>query len=217
MSDEIEMMNDGTGLTWSETWIKALTQPTVEAYEEIANDPGASSNKAYIWFGLSSAVSFFVSIATSLLFGNFGEDAVGGMFFALICGVIILPFISILMFAIMTGISQAIAGMLGGTGSFAKLIYTYAAYSAPLTLISTGLSVVPLLGLLAIPLGFYGLFLNVLAVKAVNQFSWGKAVASSFIIFAIVLVSASIFVIVILALLGPAIGDVFSGILSDIQ
>lgn len=213
----VDMMGDGISMTWSETWIKALTQPSVDTFEQIAADPGGSTNKAYLWIAISSAISFFGSFFVNGLFGAAGGDGIGGAFFGLICGVVIAPIIVVIGFMIMTGISQGIAGLLSGTGSFSKLAYAYAAYYAPLTLISTGLSVVPYLGLLAIPLGFYGIVLNVIAIKAVNQFSWGKAVASSFAILAVIFMVVAICLIVGLVLLGPAIEEIFSGIMSELQ
>ena len=64
--------------------------------------------------------------------------------------------------------------------------------------------------------GIYGLVLNVMAVKAVHQFDWGRSIASSAVIWVGLLCCASVVIIVILTLMGPAIGNVFSGILNDL-
>ena len=52
-----------------------------------------------------------------------------------------------------------------------------------------------------------------MAVKAVNQFGWGKAIASSVLPLALILVPVA--VIAILLLLGPVIGNVFSNIVGE--
>ncbi|MEK6256887.1 MAG: YIP1 family protein [Chloroflexota bacterium] len=215
MTDEIEMMNDGSGMTWSETWIKALTQPTEQTYEEIANDPGASTNKAYLWIAVTATISAFISISLGLLFGTYGEES-GGLIF-LLCAVVLVPMFSIIGTMISAGVTQMVAGMLGGTGSFSKLVYPYAAFYAPITLITAGLSIIPILGLLAFPIGFYGLFLNVLAVKAVNQFSWGKAAISTLALLIIVGLVTACIAFFGLVLIAPVISEVFTDVMSEIQ
>lgn len=75
----------------------------------------------------------------------------------------------------------------------------------------------PLVNCLAFPLGIYGLVLNAIAVKAVHQFSWGRALAASFALLAVALLCLlPVFVIVVLAILGPAIGNIFSNIVNEI-
>lgn len=216
MQEDTPMAAEGRTMTWSETWLKALTQPAVAAYEEIASDPGGSSNKAFIWVAISSAIGMIITFLGNSLFSS-STDGSGSILFTLMCGVVLGPIISVIVFAVMTGITQAIASALGGTGTFSKLAYVWAAYAAPLSLVSTGLSIFPYVGFLTIPLGFYAIVLNVIANKAVNQFSWTKAIVSSVALLALIFILVAIFVIVILALLGPVINEVFSEIMSEIQ
>jgi len=219
MTEEYESpMMEGESLSWSETWIDALTKPSEETYVQIAADPGASPRRAYTWIAIASFISFSISIFLSGLFavGAGGGDALGGLMITLVCGAIFVPIFSILALMIFTGITQAIAGALGGTGSYGKLVYANAAYQAPLSLVSTGLSIIPIVSLLTIPLLFYGIVLNVIAVKAVNQFSWGKALASSIAILFGLLIIGAILVVVVLALLGPAIGNIFEEIMAGL-
>lgn len=124
--------------------------------------------------------------------------------------------LGVLFLAIIAGISNLIARAVGGTGSFGQLVYVFAAYLAPLTIISSVLGIVPILNCVTIPLGFYGLFLNILAIKAVHELSWGKAILSSVVVIGGILIFVAVFVIVILALLGPAIGNVFENIVEEI-
>ena len=221
MSAESGVMDQGRSLSWSETWIKALTQPSEASYAEIVNDPGAAPRKAYIWIFISSLVGFIIYILIGSLFGTnvIGagmEGILGSMIAVVLCGAPIVSLFAVLGIMISAGISQWIASALGGTGTYSKLVYTIAAYAAPLSLVSYLISSIPYLNCLYIPLGFYGIFLNITAVKTVNQFSWGKAVISSALILFLLIVVAAIIVIAVLALLGPAIGNVFSNILTGI-
>jgi hypothetical protein len=121
---------------------------------------------------------------------------------------------------ISAGLTQLIASALGGTGSYSKLVYAFATYSAPLAIISSIVGSIPYVNYLAFPLSIYGMVLNVIAVKAVNQFGWGKAIASSWLILAsilLVVVLVAVMVIAILTLLGPIIGSVFSGIIQGLE
>jgi hypothetical protein len=205
---------------WYQVWMNALTRPSVATYEELVRDPKAASGRAFLWIFLTSLIGYLflmlgqlAGLGVSSMFGNAQMTrAGGGGFLVLACQSPIAAVMSVVGLAISAGITQLIARALGGTGSFSKLVYAFAAYLAPLSLISGVLGVIPFINLLTIPLGFYGIVLNVIAVKAVNQFGWGKAVLSSFVIFAAILVFVAIIVIVILALLGPVMGNIFQNI-----
>ena len=59
------------------------------------------------------------------------------------------------------------------------MAYTHAAYSTPLSIVSGLISLIPLGSpCLAHLLGIYGLLPDLAAVKAVNRFSGGRAVAT---------------------------------------
>lgn len=80
-------------------------------------------------------------------------------------------------------VTHALARTLGGTGTYTQLLYAFAAYLAPLTLVMSMVSVLPVVNYLAVPLALYGLALNMLAIKAVHRFGWSETVASSGLIF----------------------------------
>lgn len=207
-----------TSLSWSEVWVSALTQPSVATFEGFVQDPDATSKRAYTWVLVSALISYAISALVSMvrIAGAQGGPDASGTLGILICGAPIAALLSVLGLAISAGITQAIASALGGTGTYSKLAYTFAAYLAPLALISGVLSSIPYLNLLSYPLAIYGIVLNVIAVKAVHQFSWGKAIASSVLILVAILVLVACMVIVVLALLGPAIGNIFSNIVEGI-
>lgn len=210
----------------SQVWLSAVIRPSVATYEGLVRDPRATANRAYAWVFVSSLVGFGLSWLIGLVFPNpmaallaampESDSSLGPQLIFLICGAPVAGVLAVVSLALSAGLSQLVASALGGTGTYGKLTYALAAYLTPLTPISSVISAIPLVNCLALPLALYALVLNVIAVKAVNQFGWGKAVASSVLIFAAILIGVAVLVIVILALLGPAIGTVFSNIVQDI-
>ena len=208
--------------------MKALTQPNVATYEQIANDaPPESTSKAFTWIFAASIISGLIGVAGAFIFGNATRVSnVSGVNPALFAGtsstvgLICIPIVgllAVLVTALFVGISHVIARALGGTGTYNKLLYATAAYSAPLQMVYSVIGLVPVLGsCVNLILGIYGLVLNVTAVKAVHQFDWGKAILSSVVIWIGVLVIVAVVVIVILALLGPAIGNIFSNMVQTL-
>ena len=98
-----------------------------------------------------------------------------------------------------------LAHKLGGTGTYTELAYGWAASIAPLALITGALGSIPNVYALALNagVGLYGSVLQVTAIKAVHHFSWGRAIASVFLIpVAVILVAVA--VIVFLTLAGTA-------------
>ena len=140
-------------------------------------------------------------------------------FMALVVGLLVAPPLGTLMLGlgliISIWITQAIAQKLGGTGTYTKLVYTFAAYLAPLIIVSFLVLSVPFGGSVFYLYGWsnnavsnlqtisvtlalavwvclviYGTALNVMAVKAINQFGWGKAIVSNLLIFSVTLALA---------------------------
>lgn len=207
-----------------EIWVKALTQPGVETYENIASDPNATALRGFLWVFLSYLIGSLISALGVTFLGSLSTllgDQSAGIAYPALSGLSLLciaPFgalFGVLFLIIIAGISNAIARALGGTGNFDRLTYTFAAYIAPLTLIGSLVGMVPILNCLTIPLSLYGLFLNILAIKAVHDIGWGKAVLSSIVILAGILIFVAFVVIILLALLGPTIGNVFSNIIEE--
>jgi hypothetical protein len=212
--------------SWSEVWVNAITKPTVETYEDIVADPAASASKAYTWVLITAFISYVISIGLSFLLNallgvtgleQFGIiEGITSSLLIVMCCAPILSLLAVLGLVINAGISQFVAGLLGGTGSYNELAYAFGAYQAPLTLITGAISVIPYLNCLGILFVIYGIVLNVIAIKAVNKFDWAKAIVSSVIVIVGIFAFFACFVIILLALLGPAIGNVFSNIIMDI-
>jgi hypothetical protein len=204
--------------SWINIWIAALTRPSVETYTQFSDDPDATSQRAYKWVFLAAGLSALISsLLGAALSGGPGSN--GGAGFSVLTLICIIPFsglFAVLGLAIGAGITQVIASALGGEGNYSRLVYSFAAYIAPLSIISSVVATIPFVQLLGIPLGIYGIVLNVTAVKAVNNFSWGRAIGSSLLIFGLLLVIVAIFTIAGLALLGPSINNVFQDIIGNL-
>ena len=211
--------------TWQEAWQKAVTEPNEDTYRELAADPQASFGRAVTWIFFSGLVGGVLSLIAQViwgasfftLFGGTSEDAFG-LGFQLICGALFIPIgavLAIIGVAIGVGIFHIVALLLGGKGSYEDMYYATSTFYAPLTIASSALSLIPILGwLLSIPVGIYQLVLQVIAVKSIHNFSWFKAIVS---VFGIVIVLIVFFVCCLLTVLAPAVGGVFENIVDQMN
>jgi len=177
-----------------QVWVNALTKPNEQTYSDIANSTNAKASTAYLWVFLSSLVASFLSLIVQgavlrSQLSQIGEGRLGsgfvGIAITLLCGAPIFALIGTIGFAVFTALIQWVAKLFGGKGTNDQLAYAFAAISVPYTLISgifILLSAIPLVGLcFRIILGLAGLyilFLEITAVKAVNQLGWGQAAGS---------------------------------------
>ena len=214
---------------WFSVWRDALTKPSDQTFARIAHSPNAKLTTALLWVFLGSLVNaLFATLVPNAMFrqmmqnpdfGGNGFPAMGGGLFAVICGAPIGAVISVVGFVIFVGIVQLIAKLFGGRGTFDQLAYATAAIVAPISLISsvfTLLAAIPfvvycawLVSLIAV---VYVIALEVMAVKGVNQFSWGAALGSYFLPFLVLFCCATIGVIGILRAAGPGINEIFNSI-----
>ncbi|MEO8358169.1 MAG: YIP1 family protein [Chloroflexota bacterium] len=179
-------------------WRKALTKPSEQTFLEIASSPNARATTAYLWVFVASLIQIFLTaLVQSQLYGNLAEqyglgadvlgnrNGVASVLTGAICGAPIGAIVTTLFFAIGVFVVQWIAKMFGGRGTSDQLAYAMAAIIAPYSIISgivTLFSAIPYVGLcftavLAIG-SIYILVLEVMAVKGVNQISWGAAIGS---------------------------------------
>lgn len=227
MSPEMESLpleEPGKALSWSEVWTSALLRPSLETYEGIINDPEASPNRAYRWVFICALIGYLISFFLGLVLSSLGFTSIadlgafaGFSVITLICCLPVVGALAVIGLAIGAALTQFIAGLLGGEGSYSRLVYAYGAYTAPLSLVSGVISSIPFVNLLAIPLAIYGIALNVISVNAVNKFGWGKSMVAALIIPIVILLVVPCAVIAVLALMGPAIGDVFSQIINELS
>jgi hypothetical protein len=194
---------------WLPVWIKAVTQPKEQTFIDITEHPDMSAKTAYIWVFIAGTISGIIQAFAAAIraatgaaspFQNipglekylsqstgsgpgFGASLIGGL-----CASPFAGLFSILFFALFVAIVQWIAKMFGGTGTYDKLLYAFAAITVPYTIVSSLfvlLSAIPFVGICAGVLSFglfiYVLVLHVMAAKAVNRFGWGQAAGSVFI------------------------------------
>ena len=185
----------GRGAMFYEIWLLALTRPREETYQTIVEDPGARVGRAALWIFITSLLSY--GLATVLQFGQMAallnqmEDSgtslgaiAGGGAIALVCVLPLIAVFAVVGAMVYAALLQFVAGALGGQGSFRSLFFGTASFTAPMTIITTGLGLIPFVGpCLSIPVSFYAAYLNVLVLKAVNRFGWGMAIITLFVPF----------------------------------
>jgi len=224
---------------WLPVWIKAITQPNEQTFVDITEDPNMSARTAYIWIFLVGTLSgiiqaFGAAIRATRGIGSQLQQIPGiGQYFphsaggggagiALIGGICASPFaglLSVLFFALLVAIIQWIAKLFGGTGTYDKLLYAFAAISVPFTIISSLfvlLSAIPYVGIcmavISIGLSIYAFVLQVIAVKAINRFGWGPAAGSVLIPGCLVIILCACVVGGSVALIMPVIRNGIKGI-----
>jgi hypothetical protein len=219
---------------WVSVWRDALTRPSEKTFASIARSPNAKSTTAFLWIFLGSLVNFFLASLVQgammrqiLQNSDLGIEGIpagaGGGLITAICGAPIGAVISVAMFAIVVGIVQFIAKMFGGVGTFDQLAYSIAAIVTPFYLVSavlTLLSAIPAVGwcfgILGFLAGLYVLALEVMAVKGVNQFGWGQALASLLLPVFAIACCLSIAVFGIMQALAPQLMEIFNSITTPV-
>jgi hypothetical protein len=225
-------MSAGGPVPFYQNWVKALTKPNEQTYLEIANSPDAKSTTAYLWVFIASVVSslFTLIVQGSVLRAQLAQAGVGdsqngvlGVVVTLLCGTPIAAALGTLFFAIYVAIIQWIAKMFGGKGTNDQMAYTFAAISVPYSLVSSVfilLSAIPYVGFcfqLVLSLaGLYVLFLQIMAVKSVNQFGWGQAVGTVLIPIVVISTVCCCLAFGLSAMVGATFGDLFRQINSGL-
>jgi hypothetical protein len=241
MSDELEFFDNdapsGAEMSMVETWIAAVTKPSESTFAEIAAQPGATTGKAFLWVGLASLVTAFISAITQSVGKGSAMDMYrdflppdlayalpsgggsGMSFGAIICGAPLGAILGVIFFAIGVGLIQWVAKLFGGTGSYEKLAYTFAAITVPVSAVMAVLSLlglIPFIGVLfgiaSFGVSIYSIVLQVLAVKAVNGLDTGKAVGSVLLPGLVIFIFVCCCVVIGVAAMGPMIGEVFNEI-----
>lgn len=184
-----------------QTWLKASTSPNDATFADLRQKPDANITTAMIWMLIYGVIAAVAGLISSLIFAGTvqgalpsvlqqldlppaemaqveqalrflpGNVAVGAGFSSL-ANIIWVP----VWFLIGVGIYHLIAKLLGGTGEYGRLAYLSAAFSAPLGIVTTLLSLIPLAGCVTPLIGIYTLVLSYFAVKVEHQLSSGRAI-----------------------------------------
>jgi len=179
----------GVSLPWYEVWLTALTRPNPESYEVLLSDPEVSLSRALIWVALTGLVAGALAIlAQALIFnsllaglrlaqpGALDPNTLTAILF--LCGLPAFAVSAMLGVLLSAGFTHLGARLFGGNRPLAEQAYLTAAYGSPIFVVSAILAFIPLVNCLTLPLGLYALFLNIVAVKAINRFGWGAATAA---------------------------------------
>jgi hypothetical protein len=172
--------------------IAVLTKPSVPTFEEHERN---NLTWALIYSVIAGVVNaIFAAIAAALGIGmgaatgdlsgaeaaGTGAGIVGGVFFAILFTVIGL----LIYWGIIYGLGRAF----GGTGQFGELAYGLSLFSAPLTVISSILNLIPFVGgIVSIAVAIYSIYLTYLAIQSGMNLPSNKALYVILIWFAILL------------------------------
>lgn len=175
---------DADPQAWFEVWIKALTKPAEETYQELIGSPGANLYTGIIWLVVGLVLQAFFAILASIvgftLSPQYSFTGDGGIILALFC----FPFVALVLLLLYLLITYAVhyfamtqtKAILPETVTWQRLFYVFAAIFTPLTLIGAVLSILPIVGALLSSLTtLAGLGLMTIAVKGIYKLEWAQA------------------------------------------
>ena len=175
--------------TWQEIWKMALTQPSMETYEDILRDRVVTVGRGATWVFIAFIISYVAGSISQLIFGNlytFGTESdasfTGGFgIIGIICSPVFAG-IGVGFWLIFVGIIHLVARyLLGGQGDYNQIVFGIASFQAPISIIAGLANFVPFVGLCVnFLLWLYSLVLAVIATNAVYQFGWLKAIIAYF-------------------------------------
>jgi hypothetical protein len=160
--------------------MESLTKPIPTFKKEKKN---ANLVEGAMHVAVAGVITGFLSGLFALIFGS----AIASTFFPMASGVIgvaaflaaliLTPIVSVIAWLISSGIYYIVAMLLGGKGNYVTQSYLIAIYSAPLSVISVVLSLIPIVGpFIAIIPGLYALYLLTMSLKEAHGFTTGRAV-----------------------------------------
>lgn len=177
-----------------DVWGTALMAQDEKSYADLLIDPNIGLGRAFSWIAIAGFVSA-LAVPLQLMFNPqivelMGEPELQQLFrsgdtsmliFITIFAAVITPIASVINLAISGGLQNFLAMFFGGGGNYTRTVYALAAFLAPMTMVTSFLAAIPLVGqCLAIPLGFYNLVLNVRALKAAHSLTNGAAIGVVF-------------------------------------
>ena len=157
---------------WSKTWLVATTRPFLTTYQSRLQSEGAELQHAFVWIVLSAMTGGTVNALGSLL-----TQSPANQYFDL--GLLIaIPAFALLIagyWALFAGGTYLVARLLKGQGTYRRLAYVFASFSAPLLIVVSVLSLMPRLNMLLLLVYLYWFGLYVVSLQAVQQVSRLKA------------------------------------------
>jgi hypothetical protein len=170
-----------------QVWKTIFAHPKVESYQTLIDDPKAGIGRGLRWVVLSNLLGYsLMFLPAVMIFGALGlgllldrESIALGIGVLVFTGLLIplMVFWTVTAGLFYTGVCHLVARLLGGAGPYGKLYYLYAAYLAPFTAIMGVLYLVPFLSLVLVPVAWYSIYIQIVAVKTVHRISWEKSIA----------------------------------------
>jgi hypothetical protein len=180
------------GIPFYKAMFTAVLLPSENALLNLVRHPGASAGEGFIWVFAASLISFFIGLAINIpLIQNLLQENAftnpqianlgGNMMLAILCAAPIAAALSVVGIILTAGLYQIAARFLVGEGTFSEMVYILCAITAPLTLVSAGVSLLPttVSGILGFALSIYTIYLTLIAIKAVHKMGWGGACLTS--------------------------------------
>jgi hypothetical protein len=176
--------------------IAVLTKPAVATFEEHEKDNLLWALIYSVIAGVINAVLAAISLQISGTGASMGS-AIGSGIFGTIIGLLI-----------SWGITFGLGRAFGGTGSFGELAWDFALFSAPLTVASSILGLIPFIGgIAAIALAIYNFYLSYLAIQSGMNLPSQKALY-------VILIEVAIF-LVIAVCIGVIFGAAFAAMMNS--
>lgn len=185
--------------SWFSVWAKIVTSPKEQTFVDIMDHPDAKQNTAFIWIFVTGLLPVLVwgllqaiLTATGLdgrpasLTGR-GVDVFLILTFTVCPSPIVGAFV-VAIFGLSVGCLQWVARIMGGTGSYEKLVYILGVIYVPLLVVSPIAIVLALvlvfenmllfwiIGIVEFLVVVYTLVLQTIAVKVVNHLWWSEAI-----------------------------------------
>jgi hypothetical protein len=173
-----------------DVWMTVMLTQDVESYADVLKDPDAGIERAFVWMacaGIANALAIPIALLMNPAFAQIIADpefqsVSGGLDLTAFIGIFTLimlfslPIANIINLALNGAIQNFLAVFFGGNGYYSRTVYALAAYLAPLTIITSLLYLIPFVGqCLASLLGFYGVYMNIRALRASHSISAGSA------------------------------------------
>lgn len=150
---------------WYQAWLFALAHPRADGFAALLRDPTVGINRALGWM----AAAFAASMVIILL------EVRALRATAVLCYTPSVVLAGLAGFTAYAGITHQIMRLARGKGLYRDLAYLYAAYHAPLLMISAALLPIPVLRWAALGLALLALVLNVFAIRTAHRVGWPTA------------------------------------------
>lgn len=171
---------------WWQIWKTMYFHPSVEAYRPLLEDPFTGLRRAMTWSILASTIAWapFLIPAIAVIFilwANFFNQNSHGVFSAFPMAAVTMFIPVMIVQSILGSLFHALychlaAKYLGGNGQYLHFWYLSTAYVLPLILVYMVAYIIPFASFIVMPIGWYGIVLQAIALKTVYGLSTPKTI-----------------------------------------